>query len=192
MLSTGQAFAVKKLHENEGVVSEEAFESEINVLTRARHRNIIKLYGFCSHTRHSYLVYEFMEEGSLLKILSDNVKAVELEWTKRINVVKDLADAISYMHHECCPAIIHRDISTKNVLLDYDYEAHISDFGAATTLDLEPSNWTPFAGTFGFSGPKLAYTMEINEKIESDHGKASRRSHIIFVTITVTGFRCST
>nr|XP_048332828.1 MDIS1-interacting receptor like kinase 2-like [Ziziphus jujuba var. spinosa] len=154
VLSTGQVFAVKKWHENGA--SKEAFDSEINVLTRARHRNIIKLYGFCSHIRHSYLVYEFMEEGSLVKILRDNVKAVELEWTKRINVVKGLANAISYMHHECCPPIIHRDISTKNILLDHDYEAHISDFGSATTLDLESSNWTPFAGTLGYSAPVSA------------------------------------
>ncbi|XP_048333237.2 MDIS1-interacting receptor like kinase 2-like isoform X1 [Ziziphus jujuba] len=166
MLSTAQVVAVKKLHENEGAATKEAFESETSVLTRARHRNIIKLYGFCSHARQSYLVYEFMEGGSLEKILSNEVRAAEFAWTKRINVVKGLANAILYMHHECCPAIIHRDISTKNVLLDDEYEAHISDFGAATTLDPESLSWTPFAGTFGYSAPELAYTMEVNEKID--------------------------
>ncbi|XP_060671587.1 MDIS1-interacting receptor like kinase 2-like isoform X1 [Ziziphus jujuba] len=166
VLSTGQVVAVKKLHENEGAAIVEAFESETSVLTRARHRNIIKLYGYCSHARQSYLVYEFMEGGSLAKILSNEVRAVEFEWTKRINVVKGLANAILYMHYECSPAIIHRDISTKNVLLDDEYEAHISDFGAATTLDPESLNWTPFVGTFGYSAPELAYTMEVNEKID--------------------------
>ncbi|XP_060671372.1 MDIS1-interacting receptor like kinase 2-like [Ziziphus jujuba] len=160
MLSTGQVVAVKKLHENEGAAIMEAFESETSVLTRARHRNIITLYGFCSHARQSYLVYEFMDGGSLTKILSNEVSAAEFEWTKRINVVKGLANAILYMHHECCPAISHRDISTKNVLLDDEYEAHIS------TLDTESLNWTPFAGTFGYSAPELAYTMEVNEKID--------------------------
>ncbi|XP_060672017.1 MDIS1-interacting receptor like kinase 2-like [Ziziphus jujuba] len=164
LLSTGQVVAVKKFHENGGVAGKEAFNSETNVLTGARHRNIIKLYGFCSHARHSYLVYEFMDRGSLASILSDNVKALELKWTKRLTVVKDLANALSYMHYECCPAIIHRDISSKNVLFHDEYEAHISDFGSAVTLDPESSNWTPFEGTFGYSAPELAYTMEVNEK----------------------------
>ena len=153
LLSTGQVVAVKKPHENGGPASHEAFANETSVLTRIRHRNIIKLHGFCSHTRHSFLVYEFMERGSLLKILSDEVKALEFEWTKRMNVLKGLANAISYLHHECRPAIVHRDISSKNVLLDAEYEAHISDFGSARTCDPESSNWTSFAGTFGYSAP---------------------------------------
>ena len=153
LLSTGQVVAVKKIHENGGVANEEAFESETSILTKIRHRNIIKLYGFCLHTRHSFLVYEFMERGSLEKILSDDGKAKELEWAKRVNVVKGLANAISYMHHECCPCIVHRDISSKNVLLDGEYEAHLSDFGSARTVDPDSSNWTSFAGTVGYAAP---------------------------------------
>ncbi|KAF3455519.1 hypothetical protein FNV43_RR00150 [Rhamnella rubrinervis] len=164
LLSTGEVVAVKKFHENSGVLSQESFKSEISALTKVRHRNIIKLLGYCSHRRHSFLVYEFMEEGSLAKILSDNMKAMELDWTKRVNVVKGLADAISYMHLECCPTIVHRDISSKNVLLDAEFEAHISDFGSARIFDPESSNWTSFAGTFGYSAPELAFTMEVNQK----------------------------
>ncbi|XP_048325308.2 probable leucine-rich repeat receptor-like protein kinase At1g35710 [Ziziphus jujuba] len=107
-----------------------------------------------------------MEGGSLANILSDDVKAKELEWTIRVNVVKGLANAISYMHHECTPPVIHRDISSKNVLMDSEYEAHISDFGSARTFDPETSNWSSFAGTFGYSAPELAYTMEVNEKCD--------------------------
>ncbi|KAF3456123.1 hypothetical protein FNV43_RR00771 [Rhamnella rubrinervis] len=152
-LSTGQVVAVKKIHENGGVANEEAFESETSILTKIRHRNIIKLYGFCLHSRHSFLVYEFMERGSLAKILTDDGKAVELVWAMRVNVVKGLANAVSYMHHECCPCVVHRDISSKNVLLDGDYEAHLSDFGSARTVDPDSSNWTSFAGTFGYAAP---------------------------------------
>nr|XP_048332831.1 MDIS1-interacting receptor like kinase 2-like [Ziziphus jujuba var. spinosa] len=151
LLPTGQVVSVKKFHVNDGTAHQEAFKSETSILTKMHHRNIIDLFGFCSHTRYSYLVYKFMEQGSLVKILSDNVNAMELEWMKRVNIVKGLANAISYMHHECCPAIVHRDISSKNVLLDDEYEAHISDFGSATTLDTKSSNWAPFAGTFGCS-----------------------------------------
>ncbi|KAF3457591.1 hypothetical protein FNV43_RR02249 [Rhamnella rubrinervis] len=156
----------EKIHENGGVANEEAFESETSILTKIRHRNIIKLYGFCLHSRHSFLVYEFMERGSLAKILTDDGKAVELVWAMRVNVVKGLANAVSYMHHECCPCVVHRDISSKNVLLDGDYEAHLSDFGSARTVDPDSSNWTSFAGTFGYAAPELAFTMEVNEKCD--------------------------
>ena len=88
LLSTGQVVAVKKIHDNDGVANEEAFESETSILTKIRHRNIIKLYGFCLHTRHSFLVYEFMQRGSLEKILGNDGKATELEWAKRVNVVQ--------------------------------------------------------------------------------------------------------
>ena len=57
------------------------------------------------------------------------------------------------MHHECCPCIVHRDISSKNVLLDGEYEAHLSDFGSARTVDPDSSNWTSFAGTVGYAAP---------------------------------------
>lgn len=95
-----------------------------------------------------------MKNGSLANMLSDNVKAMELEWSKRVNVVKGLADALSYLHHECSPAIIHRDISSNNVLLDAQYEAHVADFGSAIILVPESSsNWSSFAGTLGYSAP---------------------------------------
>ncbi|XLR19750.1 hypothetical protein S83_047662 [Arachis hypogaea] len=70
------------------------------------------------------------------------------------------------MHHDCSPPIVHRDISAKNVLLDLEHEAHVSDFGASKLLNPNSSNWTSFAGTFGYAAPELAYTMEVNEKCD--------------------------
>ena len=61
-----------------------------------------------------------------------------------------MANALSYMHHDCSPPIIHHDISSKNVLLDREFEAHISDFGNARFLNPDLSNWTSLAGTFGY------------------------------------------
>ena len=95
-----------------------------------------------------------MENRSLANMLSDNVKAMKLEWSKRLNVVKGLANALSYLHHECTPAIIHRDISSNNVLLEAQYEAHIAAFGSASILVHESSSkWSSFARTFGCSAP---------------------------------------
>nr|XP_048319532.1 probable leucine-rich repeat receptor-like protein kinase At1g35710 [Ziziphus jujuba var. spinosa] len=104
------------------------------------------------------------KESSNKVILNDYDKAIELEWTMRVNVINGLANAMYFMHHECFPTIIHRDISSKNVLLDSEYEAHISKFGSAIICDPESSNWTSSAGTFGYVAPELDCTMEINKK----------------------------
>uniref|UniRef100_A0A2N9GIL5 non-specific serine/threonine protein kinase n=1 Tax=Fagus sylvatica TaxID=28930 RepID=A0A2N9GIL5_FAGSY len=151
-LPTNQVVAVKKLHSvPDGETSnQKAFTSEIRALTEIRHRNIVKLYGFCSHSQHSLLVYEFLEGGSLMKLLSIEEGVKAFDWNKRANVIKGVANALSYMHHDCSPPIIHRDISSKNVLLDREFEAHISDFGNARFLNPDLSNWTSLAGTFGY------------------------------------------
>ncbi|EEF39415.1 receptor protein kinase, putative [Ricinus communis] len=168
VLPTGRVVAVKKLHQSQNgeITDMKAFRNEICVLMNIRHRNIVKLFGFCSHPRHSFLVYDFIERGSLRNTLSNEEEAMELDWFKRLNVVKGVANALSYMHHDCSPPIIHRDISSSNVLLDSEFEAHVSDFGTARLLMPDSSNWTSFAGTFGYTAPELAYTMMVNEKCD--------------------------
>ncbi|KAL9297116.1 hypothetical protein ACSQ67_023012 [Phaseolus vulgaris] len=84
----------------------------------------------------------------------------------RVNAVKGVAYALSYMHHDCSPPIIHRDISSKNILLDSQKEARISDFGTAKILKPGSRTWTTFAGTFGYAAPELALTMEVSEKCD--------------------------
>ncbi|XP_028125478.1 MDIS1-interacting receptor like kinase 2-like [Camellia sinensis] len=104
--------------------------------------------------------------GSLGKVLSMDDDIVIFDWIKRVNTVKGVANALSYMHHDCFQPIIHRDISSKDVLFDLEYVAHISDFGTARFMNLNSSNWTSFAGTFGYAAPELAYTMKVNEKYD--------------------------
>ncbi|GLT45213.1 hypothetical protein SLA2020_190620 [Shorea laevis] len=168
VLPTGRVITVKKLHPSDDneTINLQAFESEIRVLTEIRHHNIVKLYGCCSNAEHSLLVYEFVERGSLKMVLSNPEEAAELDWDKRLNIVKGLASALSYMHHDQPSPIIHRDISSNNVLLDLDYEAHVSDFGTARILKPDSSNWTYFVGTFGYTAPELAYTMQVSEKCD--------------------------
>ncbi|CAJ2674004.1 unnamed protein product [Trifolium pratense] len=167
-LPTGQVVAVKKLHslQNGEMSNLKTFASEIQALTEIRHRNIVKLYGYCSHSRHSFLVYEFLEKGSVDKILKDDELATAFDWKMRLNAIKDVANALCYMHNDCSPPIVHRDISSKNVILDLEYVAHVSDFGSAKFLNPDSSNWTSFAGTFGYAAPELAYTMVVNEKCD--------------------------
>ncbi|XP_054820631.1 calcium/calmodulin-regulated receptor-like kinase 2 [Prosopis cineraria] len=167
-LSNGQVVAVKKLHSipERDLSHQKAFMREIHALTEIRHRNVTKLHGFCLHTKFSFLIYEFLEGGSLDKIISNETQAIALDWNKRIKVVEGVANALNYLHHGCSLPIVHRDISSKNVILDSDYEAHIFDFGAAKLLTPNSSNWTMFAGTFGYAAPELAYTMEVTEKCD--------------------------
>ncbi|XP_054811717.1 MDIS1-interacting receptor like kinase 2-like [Prosopis cineraria] len=165
----GQVVAVKKLGceaDSLDFESVKSFKSEIEAMIEIRHRNIVKLYGFCLDPRHTFLTYEYMEKGSLLDMLTNDQKAIELDWPKRVIIVKGVAQALSYMHHDCNPPIIHRDISSKNVLLSENLEAHISDFGTARFLKPDSSIWTSFAGTFGYAAPELAYTMAVTEKCD--------------------------
>ncbi|XP_004492928.1 uncharacterized protein [Cicer arietinum] len=167
-VSSDMIVAVKKLHL--GTDGErpnlKSFENEIQALTEIRHRNIIKFHGYCQHSRFSFLVYRFMEGGNLSQMLVNDTQANAFDWEKRVNVVKGVANALSYMHHDCTPPIVHRDISSKNVLLDISYEAQLSDFGTAKFLKADASSWTTFAGTYGYAAPEFSETMEVTEKCD--------------------------
>ncbi|XP_064962747.1 MDIS1-interacting receptor like kinase 2-like [Musa acuminata AAA Group] len=160
-LRTGQVVAVKKLH---SLDDERGFRSEIEALTKIRHRNIVRFYGFCSHARCMFLIYDYIEKGNLSTILSSEEVATELDWSKRVCLIKDVADALSYMHHDCSPPVVHRDISSKNILLDSELKARVADFGIARSVNPDSSNWSEHAGTPGYMAPELSYTMKITEK----------------------------
>ena len=154
-LPNGKVVALKKLHrlEAENPSFDKSFKNEVQMLTEIRHRNIVKLHGYCLHKRCMFLVYQYMERGSLFCILSDDVEALELDWPKRMNIIKSIAHALSYMHHECIPVIIHRDISSNNILLNSELEAFVSNFGTARLLDPDSSNQTLVVGTYGYIAP---------------------------------------
>nr|KYP67928.1 putative LRR receptor-like serine/threonine-protein kinase At4g08850 family [Cajanus cajan] len=164
-----QVFAVKKLKcdaDNLDVESIKNFQNEVEAMTETRHRNIVKLYGFCCEGMHTFLIYEYMDRGNLSEMLRNDTDALELDWPKRVDIIKDVASALSYMHHDCAPPLIHRDISSKNILLSSNLEAHVSDFGTARFLKPDSPIWTSFAGTFGYAAPELAYTMAVTEKCD--------------------------
>ncbi|CAL5334540.1 unnamed protein product [Camellia sinensis] len=168
-LPSGKVIALKKLHrlEAEEPAFDKSFRNEVQMLTNLRHRNIIKLYGFCLHNRCMFMVYEYMERGSLFCSLRTDADAIELRWTLRVNIVKAIAHALSYLHHDCTPPIAHRDISSNNILLNSKFEAFVSDFGTTRLLHPDSSNQTDIAGTYGYIAPELAYTMVVTEKCDS-------------------------
>ncbi|XP_071733734.1 uncharacterized protein [Rutidosis leptorrhynchoides] len=156
-LPSGKTFALKKLHRFEAKqpALDQSFKNEIELLTNLRHKNIVRLYGFCLHNKCNFLVYEYMEKGSLFYALNCSELAIELDWMKRVNIIKDVAHALAYMHHDCNPPIVHRDISSNNVLLNSKMEGFVADFGEARLLDPDSSNQTVIAGTLGYIAPDV-------------------------------------
>ncbi|KAK1383685.1 putative leucine-rich repeat receptor-like protein kinase [Heracleum sosnowskyi] len=167
-LPNGKVVAVKKLHqlEAEDPAFRKSFRNEVQVLTNVMHKNIVRLYGFCLHNQCMFLIYEYMENGSLFCALRDDAEAIKLDWNKRVDIVKGIALALSYMHHDCPLPMVHRDISSNNILLNSKLEAFVADFGAARLLSPDSSNQTILAGTCGYIAPELAYTMQVNEKCD--------------------------
>ncbi|XP_073367267.1 MDIS1-interacting receptor like kinase 2-like isoform X2 [Aegilops tauschii subsp. strangulata] len=166
-LQDGQLVAVKKLHQTEEELDDgRRFCSEMEILTQIRQRSIVKMYGFCSHPAYKFLVYDYIQQGSLHRTLENEEPAKELDWHKRIALATDVAQAISYLHHECSPPIIHRDITSNNILLDTSFKAFVSDFGTARILKPDSSNWSALAGTYGYIAPELSYTSVVTEKCD--------------------------
>ncbi|KAI5016393.1 hypothetical protein ZWY2020_006244 [Hordeum vulgare] len=160
-LPGGHCFAVKKLDASETDdactgISEKSFENEVRALTHVRHRNIVKLHGFCASSGCMYLVYERVQRGSLTKVLYGG-SCQRFDWPARVRAIRGLAHALAYLHHDCSPPMIHRDVSINNVLLDAEYETRLSDFGTARFLAPGRSNCTSMAGSYGYMAPELAY-----------------------------------
>ncbi|PRQ31230.1 putative protein kinase RLK-Pelle-LRR-XI-1 family [Rosa chinensis] len=167
-LPSGKVVALKKLHhwEAEEPALFKCFSNEIRMLSEIRHRNIVKLHGFCLHKRCMFLVYEYKERGSLYSVLSNDIEASELDWTKRVHIIEGLAHALSYMHQNCTIPIIHRNVTSSNILLNSEMMGSLSDFGTARLLYPYSSNRTMLAGTPGYVAPELAFTMAVTEKCD--------------------------
>ncbi|KAB2076451.1 hypothetical protein ES319_A06G041400v1 [Gossypium barbadense] len=162
-LSSGDVVAVKKFHllHTSEMADQRQFLNEVRALVETRHRNIVKFYGFCSSAGHSFLVYKYLERGSLASVLRKNEESKKLDWNKRVNIVEGVVNALSYLHHDCSPYI-----TSNNILLDLEYEAQVSDFGTAKLLNPDSSNWSNIAGTYGYIAPELSYTMQVTEKCD--------------------------
>ncbi|CAI9088968.1 OLC1v1023441C1 [Oldenlandia corymbosa var. corymbosa] len=163
----GDVIAVKKLKSRgEGPSSDNSFHAEVSTLGKIRHRNIVKLFGFCYQQDSNLLLYEYMENGSLGELLHVNQKCV-LNWNERYKIALGAAEGLCYLHHDCKPQIIHRDIKSNNILLDESFQAHVGDFGLAKLIDLSYSkSMSAVAGSYGYIAPEYAYTMKVTEKCD--------------------------
>ena len=146
--------AVKKLHAlPDGRGYDKESLKELQALGGTGHRNIVKLYGYCKHRRVSFFIYEYFEKGSLANVLRNEDTARGLNWSGRFKVIKGVAAALPYMHHDCKKQFIYHDINSKNILLDDEYEPHIPDFGLARLVDFNTPYETRCAGIPGYIPP---------------------------------------
>ncbi|XP_010553768.1 PREDICTED: leucine-rich repeat receptor-like protein kinase PXL1 [Tarenaya hassleriana] len=146
---------------------EEDILKEVNLLGSLRHRNIVRLLGYIHNEREVMMVYEFMPNGNLGNALHSNDQNLLLvDWVSRYNVVVGVAQGLNYLHNDCYPPIIHRDIKSNNILLDSNLEARIADFGLAKLMLHKNETVSMVAGSYGYIAPEYGYTMKIDEKID--------------------------
>lgn len=164
--------AVKKILNNKklGKKLENAFLAEVKILSNIRHNNIVKLLCCISSEDSLLLVYEYLENHSLDQWLNKKNRSDHnfvLDWPKRLQIAIGAAQGLTYMHHDCFPPVVHRDIKTSNILLDSEFNAKVADFGLARIL-IKPSELTMsvVAGSFGYIAPEYIQTTKINEKID--------------------------
>ncbi|KAJ3674652.1 hypothetical protein LUZ60_005268 [Juncus effusus] len=162
------SFAVKRIEErsSKGKGQDGNFEKELEILGSIRHINLVNLRGFCRVPTGKLLIYDFLELGSLDRYLHEGGQDDQpLNWNARMKIALGSARGLAYLHHDCSPAIIHRDIKSSNVLLDLSLEPHVSDFGLAKLLvDQDCHVTTVVAGTFGYLAPEYMQNGRVTEK----------------------------
>ncbi|CAN4108175.1 unnamed protein product [Withania somnifera] len=164
-MPNGVEVAVKKLLGFGNHSHDHGFRAEIRTLGNIRHRNIVRLVAFCSNKETNLLVYEYMRNGSLGEALHGK-KGGFLSWNLRYKIAMEAAKGLCYLHHDCSPLIVHRDVKSNNILLNSNFEAHVADFGLAKFLVGGGASecMSAVAGSYGYIAPEYAYTLKVDEK----------------------------
>ncbi|XP_044491364.1 probable serine/threonine-protein kinase At1g01540 [Mangifera indica] len=165
ILSDGTRVAVKNLLNNKGQAEKE-FKVEVEAIGRVRHKNLVRLLGYCVEGAYRMLVYEYVDNGNLDQWLHGDVGDVSpLTWDIRMNIILGTAKGLAYLHEGLEPKVVHRDVKSSNILLDRQWNPKVSDFGLAKLLCSERSYVTTrVMGTFGYVAPEYACTGMLNEK----------------------------
>ncbi|XP_038896150.1 probable LRR receptor-like serine/threonine-protein kinase At5g10290 isoform X1 [Benincasa hispida] len=168
VLADGTKVAVKRLTDYESPGGDAAFQREVEMISVAVHRNLLRLIGFCTTQTERLLVYPFMQNLSVAYRLRE-LKPGEavLDWPTRKRVALGTARGLEYLHEHCNPKIIHRDVKAANVLLDEDFEAVVGDFGLAKLVDVRKTNvTTQVRGTMGHIAPEYLSTGKSSERTD--------------------------
>ncbi|KAG2677861.1 hypothetical protein I3760_12G115800 [Carya illinoinensis] len=156
----GTKAAIKRLSGDCGQMERE-FQAEVEALSRAQHKNLVALQGYCRYANDRLLIYSYMENGSLDYWLHENVDGGSLlKWDVRLKIAQGAAHGLAYLHKGCKPNIVHRDIKSSNILLDESFEAHLADFGLSRLLQPYDTHvTTDLVGTLGYIPPEYSQTL---------------------------------
>ncbi|XP_071693656.1 LRR receptor-like serine/threonine-protein kinase FEI 1 [Rutidosis leptorrhynchoides] len=163
-MDDGNVFALKRIVKlNEGF--DRFFERELAILGSIKHKYLVNLRGYCNSPTSKLLLYDYLPGGNLDEALHE--KGEQLDWDARLKIIMGAAKGLAYLHHDCSPRVIHRDIKASNILLDGNMEARVSDFGLAKLLEDEESHITTIvAGTFGYLAPEYMQSGRATEKTD--------------------------
>ncbi|KAL6297386.1 hypothetical protein ACE6H2_005528 [Prunus campanulata] len=167
-LADGTLVAVKRLKEERTQGGELQFQTEVEMISMAVHRNLLRLRGFCMTPTERLLVYPYMANGSVASCLRDRPEAQDpLDWEIRKRISLGSARGLAYLHDHCDPKIIHRDVKAANILLDEEFEAVVGDFGLAKLMDYKDTHvTTAVRGTIGHIAPEYLSTGKSSEKTD--------------------------
>ncbi|XP_039139670.1 proline-rich receptor-like protein kinase PERK4 [Dioscorea cayenensis subsp. rotundata] len=163
VLPSGKEIAVKQLKSGSGQ-GEREFQAEVDIISRVHHRHLVSLVGFCIAGSQRMLIYEFVPNKTLAYHLHGKGLPT-MDWSTRLKVALGTAKGLAYLHEDCHPRIIHRDIKSANILLDANFEAMVADFGLAKlTSDNNTHVSTRVMGTLGYLAPEYASSGKLTEK----------------------------
>ncbi|XP_057867459.2 proline-rich receptor-like protein kinase PERK1 [Cryptomeria japonica] len=163
ILTSGQTVAVKQLKVG-GSQGEREFQAEVEIISRVHHRHLVSLVGYCIAGTQRLLVYEFVPNDTLEYHLHGKGQPT-MEWQHRMKIAMGAARGLAYLHEDCYPKIIHRDIKSSNILLDMNFEAKVADFGLAKLAsDGFTHVSTRVMGTFGYLAPEYASSGKLTDK----------------------------
>ncbi|XP_010417134.1 PREDICTED: probable LRR receptor-like serine/threonine-protein kinase At2g23950 isoform X2 [Camelina sativa] len=163
-LGDGTVVAVKRLKDVNGTSGNSQFRTELEMISLAVHRNLLRLIGYCVSSNERLLVYPYMSNGSVASRLKAKPA---LDWNTRKKIAIGAARGLFYLHEQCDPKIIHRDVKAANILLDEYFEAVVGDFGLAKLLNHEDSHvTTAVRGTVGHIAPEYLSTGQSSEKTD--------------------------
>ncbi|XP_059070677.1 L-type lectin-domain containing receptor kinase IX.1-like [Cryptomeria japonica] len=164
---SNQPVAVKRICQGSKQGIKE-YISEVSIISKIRHRNLVQLHGWCHEKGQLLLVYEFLPKRSLDKYLFGEQWRDDLNWNRRYSIGCDIASALLYLHDEWDQRVIHRDLKASNVMLDDDFNAKLGDFGLARVVERKraASHTTVVVGTFGYIAPECVITGKAS--LESD------------------------
>lgn len=167
-LTDNTKVAVKRLTAYHNPGGEAAFLREVQLISVAVHKNLLRLIGFCTTASEKILVYPYMENLSVAYRLRELKPGEQgLDWPTRKRVAFGTAHGLEYLHEHCNPKIIHRDLKAANILLDNNFEPVLGDFGLARLVDAKLTHvTTQVRGTMGHIAPEYLSTGKSSEKTD--------------------------